>query len=242
MLKESEDAYGRQIYEHHHGRRAFEIVERDDGYFDTSSGPMPYFDAFENWPPHQRQAMEYATGRVLDIGCGAGRHSLYLQEKGLEVVGIDNSPLAVETCKLRGLKNAIVVPIAKINSKLGKFDTILMLGNNFGLFGSFDRARRLLKRFHGITNAGARIIAESNDPYQTTEPFHLAYHELNRTRGRMSGQLRIRVRFKSYATPSFDYLLVSKDEMQQILAETGWTIGRFLDSGGSGYIAIINRE
>jgi len=58
----------------------------------------------------------------------------------------------------------------------------------------------------------------------------------------MPGQLRIRVRFQRYVTKLFDFLLVSKDEMRQILEGTGWRIREFIDSGDSQYIAIIEKE
>jgi 2-polyprenyl-3-methyl-5-hydroxy-6-metoxy-1,4-benzoquinol methylase len=46
--------------------------------------------------------MQFVKGRVLDVGCGAGRHSLYLQEKGFDVLGTDISPLASESASLGG--------------------------------------------------------------------------------------------------------------------------------------------
>ncbi|MFQ5950898.1 MAG: class I SAM-dependent methyltransferase, partial [Candidatus Geothermarchaeales archaeon] len=233
-MKEHQDAYGHEVYDYHYKRRdAYEIVERDDGFFDVSGGPKAYLSEYEEWSSHEQEAMNYATGKVLDIGCGAGRHSLYLQERGNDVLGVDISPLAIEMCKLRGLKRAKVMSITQISSKLGTFDTLLMLGNNFGLFGSFKRARWLLRRFHGMTSEGARIVAESNDPYKTTLREHLEYHDLNRRRSRMPGQLRIRVRYRKYVTPWFDYLLVSKGEMEEILEDTGWRVQRFIDSEGS---------
>ena len=189
-----------------------------------------------------RKAMRYTRGRILDIGCGAGRHSLYLQGKGLDVLGIDNSPLAIEVCKLRGLENTEVKSINQINSRLGVFDTILMLGNNFGLFGSFEGTRRLLKRFSRLTSKNGRIIAETNDIYKTEVPEHLSYHEFNRQRGRMAGQIRLKIRYKKYATPWFDYLMVSREEMEKILDGTDWTVNRFIESDGSVYIAIIDKK
>lgn len=240
-MKDYQDAYGHEIYEYLKGKGGFEIVERDDGFFDASYGVKGYFSQYRDWSPDQKRAMRYVRGRVLDIGCGAGRHSLYLQKKGFDVLGIDVSPLAIKVCKLRGLQKARVMSITQMNSKLGKFDTLLMLGNNFGLFGSFKRAKWLLKRFHKITHEKARIVAESNAPYKTTDPFHLEYHEFNRKRGRMPGQLRIRVRYKKYVTPWYDYLFVSKDEMEDILEGTGWRATHFIDSGDSVYTAIIEK-
>ena len=145
--------------------------------------------------------MRFVRGRVLDIGSGAGRHSLYLQGKGYEVVAIDNSPLALEVCRQRGLRNTKQVPISRKNSGLGIFDTVLMMGNNFGLFGSYDWAKRSLKKLHKIMSGQARIIATSNEVYHTEAPEHLAYHERNRERGRMGGQIRLRVRYRMYRVP-----------------------------------------
>lgn len=242
MLKDHQDAFGHMMLDYHKTGRASQIGERDDGLIDASQGPEVYFTEYKGWPPHEKKAMRYARGRVLDIGSGAGRHALYLQEKGYDVLGIDNSPLAIEVCKLRGLKNAKVTSITQINSKLGVFDTVLMLGNNFGLFGSFEGARRLLKKLNKITSENSRIIAESNDIYKTDIPEHLSYHELNRERGRMAGQIKLRVRYKKYATPWFDYLMVSKEEMENILDGTDWKVNRFIESDGSIYIAIIDKK
>jgi SAM-dependent methyltransferase len=208
-------------------------VERDDGYFGVSSGAKLYFSEYKDWPQREKEAMKHVKGRVLDIGCGAGRHALYLQKKGFDVLGIDNSPLAIKVCKLRGLKKARVMSITQINFKRGSFSTVLMFGANFGLFGSFNRARRLLKRFYRITSDDALIIAESSDPYKTDNPDHLEYHKFNRRRGRMSGQLRIRIRFKKYIGNWFDYLIVSKEEMKKIIEGTGWKVKKFIDSKGS---------
>ena len=79
------------------------------------------------------------------------------------------------------------------------------------------------------------------DPYRTTEPAHLAYHARNRKRGRMSGQARIRMRYKAMKTPWMDYLFVSKDEMRGLLSDTGWGVSEFIDLRGAGYIAVIEK-
>jgi hypothetical protein len=133
------------------------------------------------------------------------------------------------------------MPIEEVDFEPESFDTILMMGNNFSLFGSLEKAKRLLERLHRIASNDARIIAETRDPYKTSNPAHLEYHEFNRRRGRMGGQLRIRVRFQKYATRWFDYLMVSKTEMKDILKDTGWGVEEFLDSEDSQYIAIIEK-
>lgn len=242
-LTESQDAFGMAVWDQYHGRPAFEIIERSDGSIRPSGGPSEYLAEFSKWQDHEKKAIKLARGRVLDIGCNAGRHALYLQENGHDVLGVDNSPLALETAILRGLRQTRLLSITELSGRLGRFDTILMLGNNFGLFENRTRARWLLRRFKGFTSPGARIIAESLDIHKAVDPDDLAYLARNRRKGRMSGQVRARCRYKTLATPWFDYLMVSKIEMEEIVSGTGWKVRRYFDSETSRptYIAIVER-
>ena len=239
-LKPEEDAFGQALCAAYEKDEVFEVVERDDGFVDAMK-TRGYFSDYESWSPIEQQAMQFVRGRVLDVGCGAGRHSLYLQKKGFDVFGIDISPLAIKVCKLRGLKKSRAIAIEAANFKPDSFDTIIIMGNNFGLFGSFEKARRLLKRFYRMTSEGALIITSSRDPYKTDNPAHLQYHKLNKAIGRMSGQVRIRIRYESYIGKWFDYLMVSGEEMEQVLLDTRWKVKQFLDSGGPHYMAIIKK-
>ena len=236
------DAFGRELLEYHQHGGGFDIVERDDGLIDLSLGPQYYFAEFRDWPAVERRAIRYVRGRVLDVGCGAGRCCLYLQRKGHDVLGVDVSPLAVKVCRLRGVKKVKMASITQIDSSFGTFDTVLMMGNNFGLFGTPRRARWLLRRWRRMTSPEARIVAECLNPYKTDDPAHLAYHRRNRQRGRLPGQVRIRIRHRQYATPWFECLFVSPDEMKRIVQGTGWTVRRCVGVAGREYVAIIERQ
>jgi SAM-dependent methyltransferase len=241
-LKKREDAYGRLILGYHETGKGIEIVERDDGFINANAnGPAAYFYPFRRWPKAERTAMRYARGRVLDVGCGAGRVALHLQERGHDVVGIDLSPLAVEVARRRGAKDVRELQVTRIGPRLGLFDTIVMFGANFGLSGSRRRAPWLLRRFRSISSEGARILAESVNPYKTDNPDHLAYHRRNKRRGRMPGQLRIRIRHGRYRTPWFDYLLASPEEMAELADGTGWELRRVIDEGEHVYVGVLER-
>lgn len=240
-MQEDKDAFGHALWECYEGERGRFVVERDDGHVDCGNSEA-YFEDYEEWPERVKRAMERVEGRVLDIGCGAGRHALYLQEEGYKVVGIDNSPLCVELCEERGLENGKVLPIEDLDDlEENSFDTVLMLGANFGLLHGLEQAAEMLDKLDRITKEDARIIAESQDPYDTEDEMHKSYHEMNRERGRMPGQLRLRVRFRKYKTDWFDYLNVSKEEMKDVLEDTGWQVDKFIDGEGSKYIAVIER-
>jgi SAM-dependent methyltransferase len=191
----------------------------------------------------ERQAVARARGKILDIGCGAGRHALYLQEKGFDVTGIDNSPGAIKVCRLRGLKKALVRPIREIDKfRKNSFDTILMMGNNFGLFGDAESARNLLEKMARITKPDAVIIAGTLNPYRTDLKEHLEYQRFNRRRGRMAGQIRFRIRYGKIVGDWFDYLFVSPEEMEKILEQTDWQIKEFLSSESPNYFAVIEKK
>jgi SAM-dependent methyltransferase len=216
-----------------------EIVERDDGFIDTSM--LNYFLPVARWPSVERRALRFVRGRMLDVGVGAGRVALELQRRGREVVGIDISPGAVEVARKRGVRDVRLTAFEEVDESLGGFDTIVMFGNNFGLFASPSKARRLLKRLRPLVR---RIVAASLDPYVTNDPAHLAYQQRNRSRGRLSGQLRLRTRYRDLVGPWFDYLIVSPAEMEEIVSGTGWQIRTLIEGGesfkpGGYYVAVL---
>jgi hypothetical protein len=125
-----------------------------------------------------------------------------------------------------------------INAGL-QFDTLLLLGHNFGLMESKDKAKKILSRLFSIMPAGCRIIAETMDPHTTNNPVHLVYHKKNIARSRMPGQINIRVRFKNFTGPWFDYLFVSLKELKSIISGTGWKIEKVFKDKSPTYIVIL---
>ena len=123
-----------------------------------------------------------------------------------------------------------------VDESLGHFGTVVMYGNNFGLFGGRRNGRRLLRSLRPLAD---RIVATSNDPYATQDPAHLAYLERNRRRHRMPGQLRIRIRYRDLVDPWFDYLLASPAEIEELVDGTGWRITRLIRDDGSYYVVVL---
>ena len=238
----SDDGYGQMLLAAYEGDpRAVEIVERDDGFISASAlGARLYLAPFRSWPAHHRRAMRFVRGRVLDVGCGAGRVCLHLQERGRDVVGIDVSPGAVEVCRRRGVRDVRRLGIEEVDESLGRFDTVMLLGNNVGLLGDPEQGPALLRRLHAVTSERGRIVGESRDVANTSDPVHLRYQEENVRRGRLPGQIRIRVRHRDASTAWFDYLMVSPAELERLLDGTGWRLSRTLDSDDT-YVAVIDK-
>ena len=242
ILKPSEDAFGAAMLHYLLDGGGFEAFERDDGVLATGPGPAIYFRPRAKWASHERRAMRFARGRVLDMACGAGRVALDLQERGLEVVGIDNSPGAIEACARLGLRDARLQSVHELSTDLGTFDTILLLGNTFGIGGTPEGTVKLLSKLKGISSSRGRIIAESLDPLSTDDPRHLRYHRENRKAGRWPGQVRIRNRYLEYATPWMDLLLTTPAELAQLAGEAGWSVRKSLLGDGGHHIAILEQK
>ena len=120
------------------------------------------FRSYNEMPKIEQKALQLATGKILDVGCGAGSHSLSLQnDRNLEVTSIDISEKAIETCKLRGVKNAKVQNILDFDGE--KFDTIILLMNGVGIFGKLDNCNKYLSKLKSLLNPGGQILLDSSD-------------------------------------------------------------------------------
>jgi SAM-dependent methyltransferase len=237
-----EGPYGQAMLDHFHRGDGWEIVEREDGFASIGAGPELYFASFRRWRRAERSAMRFVRGSVLDIGCGAGRAMIHLRERGLEVVGIDNSPGAIEVCRLRGVTGARLLSVEELDESVGLFDTVLLLGGGFGLLGTPARTRRILARLRGVTTGRGRILAANRDPAASGDRDRETAAQHNLRGGRVSGQTRLRIRYRHFATPYFDYFRCAPDEMSTIADGTGWTLVRVLRAGaGEPYVGILEK-
>jgi SAM-dependent methyltransferase len=240
VIPEAEDAFGAAMYARWKGDDARLVIERDDGLVDLDS--YDYVAPFRRWSSHERAAVQRVRGRVLDVGCGAGRVAIHLERRGHEVVSIDVSPGAIRTARERGVRDARLLSASGVRRADGPFDTIVMYGNNAGLLRDARYAPWLLQRFAGVTGEGGLIVASTLDPYDTTDKAHRDYHRRNRRRGRMGGQIRIRARFQRLATPWFDYLFTSIGETERLVRGTGWHLDDVIDGAGPTYAFVLRKS
>ena len=219
-------------------RPVIEVIERDDGLI--NGAPVDhYLDEPADWQPHDHRALRLCRGHVLDIGAGAGRTALELQRRGMAVTGLDTSAGAIEIARRRGLRDTVLNTVDAYAGASARYDTFLLLGNNLGLLESAERAPVFLDALARLANPRARLIAQGTDPYGTTDPVHVAYHRRNRERGRLGGQLRLRLRYRLLATEWFDYLNCSPAELEGLLTGTAWRLKSIDDRDHPYYFAVM---
>ena len=124
--------------------------------------PIPYlFRSYAEMPPLEKKALQLAKGTILDIGCGAGSHSLYLQETGKNVTALDSSKGAIEVCKARGITKTVCINLYDFKDQ--KFDTLLLLMNGIGLAGKLNQINKFLTQLKSFLNPGGQILLDSSD-------------------------------------------------------------------------------
>ncbi|MEN8234971.1 MAG: methyltransferase domain-containing protein [Actinomycetota bacterium] len=241
------DAFGAALLDYLHGGSGVHVTERDDGQSDTMGAGL-YFAEYDEWENIHfatgidATALDIVSGRVLDVGAGAGRHSLVLQRRGDEPVALDTSPGAIEVCRERGVEQIFLGTTDELAAQDPEpFDAAILLGHNLAILGSAEFSGPFLDSLRSLLKPGGVIVGNCRDPYTTDEPIHLAYHQRNRELGRMPGQIRLRVRFQDIAGGWFDYLFVSPAELAELAAAAGWRVEEATEPNPS-YMAVLRPE
>jgi SAM-dependent methyltransferase len=156
------DLFGKAIWDYHTNNNPENIIT-ETCISEKDEMEVAYlFRDYHQMPLIEQKALELARGKILDVGCGAGSHSLYLQNKGFDVTSIDISENAVATCKLRGLNKAFVKNILDLEAA-ATYDTILLLMNGTGIFGTLKETKKYLTMLKSLLKPNGQIIIDSSD-------------------------------------------------------------------------------
>jgi SAM-dependent methyltransferase len=229
------DAFGHYLLDALAGRATALAYERDDGYLDVDRS-----DYLADWSARDQWALDRLSGHVVDVGAGAGRASLVLQQRDQPVLALDTSPGAIEVCRRRGVRQTFHGCLEDLAGQTDqRFDRFLFLGNTLGLMGAPDRVAGFFGTLESLSRPGAMVVGGGLDPYPTGVPEHLAYHEYNRRQGRLAGQVRLRTRYRAWATGWFDVLWLSVPELTGLAGSAGWRVTDVLP--GPLYAAALTR-
>jgi SAM-dependent methyltransferase len=156
------DLFGKAILDYQTNNQPEDLITETSISEEDEMSVSYLFRNYDEMPKTEQKALQLATGKILDVGCGAGSHSLTLQnDRHLDVTSIDISTNAIQACKLRGLKNVRVQDVMTIENE--KFDTILLLMNGTGIFGTLKETENYLKKLKSLLNPNGQILIDSSD-------------------------------------------------------------------------------
>ena len=156
------DLFGKAILDYQTNNNPEDIIT-ETSISEADEMSVAYlFRDYKNMPKLEQKALQLAKGKVLDVGCGAGSHALYLEKKGFDVTAIDISKNAIKACTLRGVKNAINKNVLDLETS-EKYDTILLLMNGTGIFGTLNNISKYLKKIKSILTEKGQILIDSSD-------------------------------------------------------------------------------
>ncbi len=180
--------------------------------FDDDEIPIPYlFRTFPKMPKIEQKALDLSFGKVLDVGCGAGSHSLYLQnKKKLDVTAIDTSAGAVNICKKRGV---ITVSNIDFYNHKGKYDTILLLMNGSGIIGTLNNFASFFDKLKSLLTSNGQVLIDSSDLIYLFEDENGEYW-VDAAQG-YYGEMQYQLDYKNKTSQKFDWLYVDYNTLQR---------------------------
>lgn len=230
------DIFGKALLDFQSGNYAEDIVTHSS-LEEKDTIPVPYlFRDHENMPLLEQEALKHCYGKVMDIGCGAGSHSLYLQKNGFDVTAIDTSAGAIEVCRQRGLKKVIQADIMNYSDE--KFDTLLMLMNGIGIVGNLRGLDAFLGHAKKLLKPNGSILCDSSDiiyMFETEDgdydlPENKEYY----------GEVEFTMEYKEEKSNAFEWLYLDFDTLAVVAKKNGYVCEMLLDGKHYDYLVKLS--
>lgn len=211
MTSQFDDPIGRAVYDFHFNSADQRIVVHSDDFDDDTIETSYLFRTYKQMPALEKKAMNLCSGTILDVGAGAGTHSVYLQEKGFKITALETSALCCEVLKDRKIRKVINQDIFKFNNET--FDTILLLMNGTGIAGSLSGLDVLLHHLITLLNPEGQILIDSSDLiYLFEQEDGSALIDISADK--YYGELTFQTEYKNWISQPFPWLYVDPDNLK----------------------------
>ena len=206
--------------------------------FDEDEIPVAtLFRRFDEMPAIEQEALKVADGTILDVGAGAGCHSLALQGMEKRVTAIDISPIAVETMQQRGVKDVREQDFFTLD---GRFDTILMLMNGIGIVGTLSHLPAFFMQVDHLLAPGGQVLCDSSDLCYLYEDED-GIIDLTGVEG-YYGELSYQLQYKAVKGEPFPWLFIDPETLQEQAAAQGFHCDILVRGEHYDYLARITRR
>jgi len=207
------DVLGDAVFDYQHGKYTEDILTYSS-LDEEDVIPIPYlFRDFKTMPALEQKALQLCKGKILDIGCGAGSHSLYLQKKGFKVTALDTSKGAIETCRLRGIENCVHADIMKFDKC--QFDTLLLLMNGIGLAGKLKNLNNFFSQLKKILKPNGQVLLDSSDIIYMFDEDNDGSRWIP-AKQEYYGEVNFTMSYNGKKSASFSWLYLDPNTLQQV--------------------------
>lgn len=229
------DLFGKAIFDYQTNNSPEDLIT-ETSISDPDEMSVAYlFRSFAEMPKIEQKALQLAKGKILDVGCGAGSHSLYLQnEQALEVTAIDISKNAIEACQLRGVTSAKVINILDLDPN-DTFDTILLLMNGTGIFGKLNNLSKYLQKLKSLLNKDGQILIDSSDIIYMYDQDDEGAYEV--PANGYYGELEFTITYKNEQETPFPWLYLDYNTLQNAAIDNGFNCELILEGEHYDYLA-----
>lgn len=231
-FSKDKDPMGKAIYDFAKNNKPSEIIVYSPEFFDDVIETAYLFRGYEDFPEVEQLAMKESKGAILDVGCGAGSHALYLKEQNKDVEGIDISEYICELMESKGVKT-YCEDIFEFNS-VKKYNTILLLMNGLGIAGTRAQLPQFLSKLKSLLEPGGQILIESCstdylfDNEKDAEEF--------------SGEIEYQMEYDGIKGDPFYWLYLPYKSLEKDAKESGFLCENLLEYEGSTYLAKLTVE
>lgn len=227
MMNDAYHPHGAALLDCYRGNRAATLTCNQEG--DRDDVPATFWLRSE-MDPLETLALTLCSGRVLDVGAGAGLHSLELQRQGIDVTAIDVVKECVAIMCERGVRNAIQADLYDFSG--GPFDTIICLCNGLDKVGRLSDLPRFLRCMKALLAPGGQLLADSFDVRIGADEAQAAWLARKNAAGRYFGEMDLRLEYNGVAGEPFTVLQVDYETLACISIREGWACRRVAQNGG----------
>ncbi|MBN1924993.1 MAG: SAM-dependent methyltransferase [Prolixibacteraceae bacterium] len=219
LYKPEYDPLGFAIFNYYRNKDNTPVLVTSKIVEDEALPPDYFFREYADMPLLERIALKKCRGKILDIGAGAGCHSLFLQNKGYDITSLELSMMCCEVISGRGINKVVNRDIFDFDGD--RFDTLLLLMNGVGIAGTLDGLKELLKQLKKLLNPGASILLDSSD---------LIYLHMNKS-GELEfdinssnyyGEIEYQLKYKEIIGEPFSWLFIDNVLLSEIAEECGF--------------------
>lgn len=233
-IQTMKDLFGKAILDYQANNSPEDLIT-ETSISEADEMPVAYlFREYKEMPKLEQKALQLVKGKVLDVGCGAGSHALYLQEKGFDVTAIDLSENAIKACKLRGLKNCKVSNVLDLDTS-EKFDTVLLLMNGTGIFGKMNTISTYLQKLKSLLNKDGQILIDSSDLIYMYDQDEDGAYEV--PANSYYGELTFTIQYKGETEDTFDWLYLDYNTLQNAAIANGLKCELIIEGEHFNYLA-----